>query len=132
MVSLSGAVQAELVAQHVRLRALLLAAESAARRYLAGDPDDDLGAALEALRGALAVHHAYEERYFENLLREGESSGTLRVERAIRDHRSEHVAMIELLDLDPQIVIDVLPELVDDLIAHIAAEERTFLGMLGV
>jgi len=128
MVSLPSAMHAELVAQHVRLRALLLSAESAARRYLAGDPAADFRAALDALRGALSVHHQYEERVYESLLREGESTGTLRVERMIRDHENEHVAMLELLELDAQIVVDVLAELADDLIAHIAAEERIFLG----
>jgi iron-sulfur cluster repair protein YtfE (RIC family) len=120
-------VRTELLAQHERLRRLATAAEAAARSFLRGGSASDLRQTIADLRQALADHNALEESVLEPILRGGDAFGSLRVERMIQEHRAEHTVMFESLDGDDLTVAELFPEFVEELIAHMAAEERTFL-----
>lgn len=112
-----------LLGQHDDLRRLLGRVRAAAAAEPAALPD-----LLAALRTAFADHNTAEERLLEPILRLDYAWGPPRVARMVEEHAGEHAAMRELIDpelADPVAVV----HLVEQIEAHMDAEERTFLSL---
>jgi iron-sulfur cluster repair protein YtfE (RIC family) len=120
-----------LIAQHDQIRGDLRGCSQLARRLRAGeDVHAELGTALAQLRADLTEHNATEADLIRPLLDNSPGWGTVLVDRMGESHVAEHAALWEMLT---GAVIDVaarMDDLVEDLDAHMAAEERTFLSPL--
>jgi len=117
----------QLLQEHARLRVLVRTAEDAAHRLLTGK--DDLGPfrlALTELRDAFAQHNISEEELLWHMLSDADAWGPVRVRGMIEEHVGEHCAMraalADELDIAPR-----MRDLAEELLAHMDAEERTFL-----
>jgi hypothetical protein len=118
----------QLLEEHRRLRLLVAAADEAAAILLAGRGDGSVfRVALAELRVALASHNDSEEALLEPLLAGADAWGPVRVRRMLEEHVAEHLAMRTTLQGDDVEVAPRMAELAEDLLAHIEAEERTFL-----
>jgi hypothetical protein len=118
-----------LLAQHDRLRTHLQTCTRLAR--LAGEgvsAGAELDAALAMLREELAAHNETEAAVIGALLRGPAPWGRLMVDRMFEEHVAEHAAFWELLSGTRDQVVARIEELADELDAHMAAEERTFLA----
>lgn len=118
----------QLLQEHARLRVLIAAAEHSAWRLLQGK--DDLGTFrqhLVELREAFAEHNVSEEQLLEPLLSGTDSWGPVRFRRMLEEHIGEHAAMRAALAGDELEVAPRLSDLAEELLAHMDAEERTFL-----
>ena len=118
-----------LLMQHERLRGLFGEALGLARRREAGG--EVAGALEELLR---EVGRAFEEhnRYEESVLRPmfvAQDWGWARVERMLEEHAEEHRVMITQLAGEAARSADALADLVEEVEAHMAAEERVFLNV---
>jgi iron-sulfur cluster repair protein YtfE (RIC family) len=109
--------RAQLLREHEHLRALL-----------ARLTETRTTAALLELRQAFAAHNASEEALLVPILAENPSVGPARIARMIEEHAAEHTAMRAALAGDDLEVAGRLDELAEDIDAHMAAEERTFLS----
>jgi iron-sulfur cluster repair protein YtfE (RIC family) len=118
-----------LLAQHERIRGLLALCSRLAGQHDAGEPvASELDEALAQLRDEVAAHnHAETEIIAELLQGPGPWSARL-VDRMLEEHLAEHAAFWELLCGTQAEVADRIVELAEDLDAHMAAEERTFLA----
>jgi iron-sulfur cluster repair protein YtfE (RIC family) len=117
-----------LLEQHARLRELAATAQSLATDVLAGA--SDIAAfcqAIDQLRHAVEEHNAREEAFLTPFLQAEPSLGALRARRMLEEHAAEHAVLLQTLDGDPREVAANLADLLDDLEAHMQAEERTFL-----
>jgi iron-sulfur cluster repair protein YtfE (RIC family) len=120
-----------LLAQHDQLREHLNHCSVLARRVLEGEPVHvELEAALGKLRHALMEHNATETNLVRPLLRGSTRWGALLVDRMLEEHVAEHAAFWDMLTGSPADVASRMNDLVDELDAHMAAEERTFLSPL--
>jgi iron-sulfur cluster repair protein YtfE (RIC family) len=119
----------QLLAQHDRLRAHLETCTRLAR-FSGGDDlaGSELDEALAALREELAAHNQAEAAIIGELLRGPAPWGKLLVDRMFEEHVAEHAAFWELLSGTRAEVAARIDELADELDAHMAAEERTFLA----
>ncbi len=118
-----------LLQQHARLRDLASAALSAAARRLAGDrPSSEFHQSIVDLRRALAEHNVCEEAFLDPLLRADKTVGAARVRRMMEEHIAEHAAFSAALEGDDLEVARGISDLVEELDAHMQAEERTFLS----
>jgi len=124
-----SAIRALLLEQHARLRGHLEATEDLAHELrLGASVRADFRDALSALLEALNVHNASEETLLLPLLRAGDVYGPARVSRMHEEHVSEHHLIRDaLVGHDLGVIAEKLPELAEDLRAHMDAEERTFL-----
>src|SRR6185436_10787126 len=88
--------------------------------------------ALSRLRADFDEHNRAETRLLLPLLlhrSEGRGTrGTLLAERMLEEHVAEHEALWALLDGQHRDIAANLEELMHELDAHMAAEERTFLS----
>ena len=103
------------------------AAEDAAHRLLTGT--DDLAPfrlALTELRDAFAQHNISEEELLWHMLSDADAWGAARVRLMIEEHVGEHCAMRAAL-VDELDVASRMRDLAEELLAHMDAEERTFL-----
>jgi iron-sulfur cluster repair protein YtfE (RIC family) len=118
-----------LLAQHEQLRDRLADCSALAKQLLEGDPVlGELEVALADLRGALAEHNAFESSMLGPLLGSSLDWGKVLVDRMLEEHIAEHAVFWELLAGTALEVASRMDELVDELDAHMAAEERTFLS----
>lgn len=118
-----------LLAQHERLRQLLDEMQRVATRVLAGEAVlADLAVRLEAVRNAFALHNATEEAMLEPILRIDFAWGPARIARMLEEHAAEHTSLRAALAGADLEVAAGIAELVEDIDAHMAAEERTFLS----
>jgi len=118
----------QLLQEHARLRVLVGAAGDAAHRLLTGK--DDLAPfrlALTELRDAFTLHNISEEALLEPLLTEADAWGPVRYRRMIEEHLGEHCAMRAALAGDELDIAPRMADLAEELLAHMEAEERTFL-----
>ena len=118
-----------LLAQHERLRERLEACTRLAKLYRLGQhvgPELDL--ALEALREDFAVHNEVEGTTIRRLLHGPAAWSSLLIDRMLEEHVAEHAAFWELLSGNRAEVVSRIDDLADELDAHMAAEERTFLA----
>jgi iron-sulfur cluster repair protein YtfE (RIC family) len=118
-----------LLEQHARLRDLAGAALSAAARRLAADgPTSAFHQSIVDLRRALAEHNVCEEAFLSPMLHADTTMGAARVKRMMEEHVAEHAAFRAAIQGDDLEVARGLPDLVEELEAHMQAEERTFLS----
>ena len=123
----------ELVRQHAQIRALAARVLGEATAQLgamaAGEtPCTAFHDSLIELRAVLTAHNAYEEAYLAPMLAVDAAMGPRRVSRMLEEHMAEHAAMVATLTGAELDVARRIPELVEELEAHLQAEERTFLS----
>lgn len=119
----------QLLAQHDHVRNLLDGGRVLAARFLAGEEVADLLCdRLTALREAFAAHNELELRVLEPMLRDADVWGPARVARMLEEHRAEHEIFAGFLCGDLGAVARRLAVFAEDIDAHMAAEERTFLS----
>jgi len=125
------AVRTTLVAQHDRIRTHLNVCSALARLLRDGQPlQVELDDALAQLRAELAVHNATETELVRPLLHGSPTWGAVLVDRMLEEHVGEHAAFWEILAGRADDVAIRIDDLVEQLEAHMAAEERTFLSPL--
>ena len=104
------------------------AAEDAAHRLLTGKGDlAPFRLALTELRGAFAGHNIREEELLGPLLSDADAWGPVRFRRMIEEHVGEHCAMRAAMVGDELDIAPRMADLAEQLLAHMDAEERTFL-----
>lgn len=84
--------------------------------------------ALDALRTEFGVHNQTETALIRDLMSGPGPWGTLLVDRMLEEHVAEHAAFWEALSGNIDDVTSRIMALADELDAHMAAEERTFLA----
>ena len=118
-----------LLAQHEQLRLLLDTCTRLAREQRAGEPvTAELDEALAELRDEFADHNQMETAVIADLLQCPAAWGSLLIDRMLEEHVAEHAAFWELLSGTQAEVAERIGELAEELDAHMAAEERTFLN----
>jgi iron-sulfur cluster repair protein YtfE (RIC family) len=118
-----------LLAQHERLRDRVAACTRLARLFREGQSTGrELDAALDALRAEFSLHNETETAVISKLLHGPSRWGTALIDRMLEEHVAEHAAFWELLSGTRDEMASRIDELADDLDAHMAAEERTFLA----
>ena len=118
-----------LLAQHDHIRRQLEVCTGLARLHRSGQAVGvRLDAALAELREQLAHHNQVETTIIANLLHGPAAWGSLLVDRMLEEHVAEHAAFWEHLSGTPGEVVARIDDLVEELEAHMAAEERTFLS----
>jgi hypothetical protein len=123
------AARSKLIAQHGRIRTHLSDCRTLARGLLDGQPvHRALDRALGRLRGDVIKHNTTETVLIRPLLRDSPGWGTLLIDRMLEAHVAEHAALCALLDGPVVEVAARIDELGEELDAHMAAEERTFLS----
>jgi len=115
--------------QHAGLRVRVGRCAELSARLLLGEPvANELAAELARLREQFTAHVEAEERLLEPALATSDAWGPMRVERMLEEHAAEHTAFVSKLDGDTRTVAGRFAEFAEDLDAHMAAEERTFLS----
>ena len=118
-----------LLAQHEEIRGHLFSCVALAQRLLRGEPVHfELEAALGRLRADFNEHNMTETRLVRSLLQDSPKWGTVLLDRMLEEHVAEHAAFWDLLGGTVGEVAARMEDLVDELDAHMAAEERTFLS----
>ena len=124
-------VRTTLLAQHELLRGHLATCTRLAELVRSGEPLGlELDEALARLRDDLSAHNQAESAVITKLLHGPSSWGSLLVDRMLEEHLAEHAAFWELLSGTRSEVAARIDDLADELDAHMAAEERTFLSPL--
>jgi iron-sulfur cluster repair protein YtfE (RIC family) len=124
-----------LLAQHGRIRENVAACSRLSERFRAGEPvAGELDLALAQLRADFDEHNRTETGLLLPLLlhaSQGQGTrGTLLAERMLEEHAAEHTAFWQRIDAPRHEVAANMDELIEELEAHMAAEERTFLSPL--
>lgn len=120
-----------LLEQHVRLRALLVEAAALARRQVAGEPvEAALESAVDRARQTFDEHNRFESSLLGPFFEAAGITGVLRLERMVAEHCEEHDAFSAFLRRPATELAPELADFVEELDAHIDAEERTFLAPL--
>lgn len=118
-----------LLAQHERLRERVETCTRLAKLHRLGEAvGRELDAALEVLREEFALHNETETKAIRRLLHGPAAWGSLLIDRMLEEHVGEHAAFWELLSGTRAEVAERIDDLADELDAHMAAEERTFLA----
>jgi hypothetical protein len=121
--------RARLLREHERLRSLLRDALAVSARLRAGEPvQTELQELLDRLRRAFAAHNRTEEAMLEPLLHADPAWGPARIRRMLEEHAGEHAALRAAFSGTALEVAARVPELAEDIDAHMDAEERTFLS----
>ena len=119
----------QLLAQHDRIRQHLERCTRLAAQQHTNDPvSEELDEALARLRDEFADHNQAETEIIASLLKGPAAWSSLMVDRMLEEHVGEHAAFWELLSGTRDEVADRIAELAEQLDAHMAAEERTFLS----
>lgn len=118
-----------LLEQHARIRRQLERCTTLAHRHRGGDEvNTELDRALAELREEFSDHNQSETAIIGELLRGPAAWGSLLVDRMLEEHVAEHAAFWELLSGTPGEIATRIDDLAEELDAHMAAEERTFLS----
>jgi iron-sulfur cluster repair protein YtfE (RIC family) len=118
-----------LLAQHERLREQARICTRLAKLFREGQNlGDELELALAGLREEFTTHNETETAVIRKLLHGPAAWGSLMIDRMFEEHVAEHAAFWELLAGTRREVAARIDELADELDAHMAAEERTFLA----
>lgn len=118
-----------LLAQHDQLRAHVQTATRLAKLHRAGHSlGPELDIALEVLREEFAAHNQTETAAVSRLMHGPAAWGSLMIDRMFEEHVAEHAAFWELISGTRSEVAARIDDLADELEAHMAAEERTFLA----
>ena len=124
-----------LLGQHERIRNDIAGCRTLSARYRGDEPvATELDLALAQLKADFDEHNRTETRLLlPLLLRESQgrgTRGTLLAERMLEEHAAEHAAFWQRIDAPRHDVAAHIDELSEELDAHMAAEERTFLSPL--
>jgi iron-sulfur cluster repair protein YtfE (RIC family) len=127
--TLPAATRARLLDEHEALRLRLARAEAMAKAMHEGFAvREEFREAVSALASTLARHNLHEEALLEPLLLLGDEMAPARVARMREEHAGEHAALrVALAEEDLATLAAALPDLAEELRAHMEAEERTFL-----
>jgi len=118
-----------LLAQHEEIRWHLEQCAALAVRFKSGaDVDRELEDALRELRREVEVHNEAENALIRVLLVRSARWGSQLIDRMVEEHSAEHAAFWTLLTGSVDEVATRISELNEQLDAHMAAEERTFLA----
>ncbi len=118
-----------LLAQHDRLRDHIQTCTRLARFFRAGmTSGTELDLELAALRDEFSLHNEAETTVIRTLLHGPAAWGSLMIDRMLEEHLAEHAAFWELLAGTTAEMAARIDDLADELDAHMAAEERTFLA----
>lgn len=118
-----------LLDQHARIRRQLEICTGLAERHRAGqDVGRDLDVAVGRLRDEFSDHNQTETAIIGELLHGPAAWGSLLVDRMLEEHVAEHAAFWELLTGTRAEIASRIDDLAEELDAHMAAEERTFLA----
>lgn len=118
-----------LLQQHERLRQQMQVCTRVATLFRAGQATGrELDIALEVLRQQFSLHNETETAVIQKLLHGPASWGSLLIDRMFEEHLAEHAAFWEMLSGTPGEVASRIDDLAEELDAHMAAEERTFLA----
>ena len=121
--------RSKLLAQHEQLRSHLEVCTRLATLFRAGSPVDlALDIALTQLRKDFTEHNETESAAVAQLLHGPSAWGSLLVDRMLEEHHAEHAVFWELLSGPLGEVATRIDDLAEQLDAHMAAEERTFLA----
>jgi len=120
-----------LLRQHAQLRELLAAVQTLVHWFASGAPvRATLEARLGDLRVAFLEHNHSEEAALEPLLLGATDAwGPARLARMLEEHRAEHRLMAEFLTRPIEEIVPEFGDFAEQLEAHMAAEERTFLSV---
>jgi hypothetical protein len=123
------ATRTRLLQQHERLRHHMNICTRLAQLFRAGQATGrDLDIALDVLREEFALHNETETAVIQKLLHGPASWGSLLIDRMFEEHVAEHSAFWDLLSGTHSEMASRIEDLADELDAHMAAEERTFLA----
>lgn len=118
-----------LLTQHEQLRDRLETCTRLAKLYRVGQPvGSELDLALEGLREDFAAHNDFESKTISRLLHGPAAWSSLLIDRMLEEHVAEHAAFWEILSGNRAEMVERIDDLADELDAHMAAEERTFLA----
>jgi len=118
-----------LLEQHDGLRVRTARCLALSERLLRGEPiAAELATEVARLREQFLEHNEVEQRLLEPLLARSDAWGPLRVERMLEEHAAEHAAFLEQLDGGTAEIAARFSDFAEELDAHMAAEERTFLS----
>ena len=127
-------IRSELLRQHDDLRARMRVTRAVAERALAGeDVREELRRLLTALTDAMRAHNSREEALMSKVFPELDAWGPVRREVMVEEHILEHEKLVNALvethpDSDPRPAAKVALELFEQMTAHMAREEKVFLG----
>ena len=120
-----------LIGQHDAIRTSLAECLGIAQRVRANEPSEtELELALERMRNQIYEHNLSETELIRPLLARTHQWGDRLIDRMIEEHLAEHVAMWSVLNQPAVVVAFELAGLAEELDAHMAAEERTFIAVL--
>lgn len=118
-----------LLIHHERIRNRLATCVELARGLRSGEGTQvELDAVLTDLRHLLEEHNQLETRAVRGLLAGTPEWGDLLVDRMLEEHVAEHAVFWDCLTGTTAEVAARIDDLADELDAHMAAEERTFLS----
>jgi iron-sulfur cluster repair protein YtfE (RIC family) len=118
-----------LLAQHEQLRRQLEVCARLAKLYRSGqEVGCELDASLGQLREQLGEHNHVETAIIGRLLRGPAAWGSLLVDRMLEEHVAEHAVFWEMLSGTQAQIAGRIDDLAEEIDAHMAAEERTFLS----
>lgn len=118
-----------LLDQHERLRDQLRTCTDLARLLRSGeDVAQQLDTALEQLRADFSEHNDTETTTIRQLLQPPAVWGAMLIDRMVEEHVGEHAVFWGLLSGTRGEVVGRIDDLAEELDAHMAAEERTFLS----
>jgi iron-sulfur cluster repair protein YtfE (RIC family) len=130
-----NAVRNTLLAQHERIREDVAACRRLSERFRAGEPvAAELDLALAQLRSDFDEHNRTETSLLLPLLLHASQGrgtrGTQLAERMLEEHAAEHATFWRRIEAPRHDIAVNMDELFEELDAHMAAEERTFLSPL--
>jgi len=123
------AARAKLLAQHEQIRTDLASCVALARQLGHGEsPHAAFELAIAQLRFDIDEHTDTESLVIGDLLQDAAEWGNVLVDRMIEEHVGAHDALLAALDGSAPDVALRMQDLAEQLDAHMAAEERTFLS----
>lgn len=121
--------RAMLLTQHARLRVQLDVCTGLARLYRCGQGvGSQLDLELWRLRDELDQHNQTENTVVGGLLHGLAAWGSLLIDRMLEEHVAEHAVFWNFLSGTRAEVVEKIDDLAEEIDAHMAAEERTFLS----
>jgi Hemerythrin HHE cation binding domain len=118
-----------LLEQHAGLRARTARCLELSQRLLRGEAvAPQLATEIVRLREAFTDHNDTEEQMLEPFLAASDAWGPLRVDRMLEEHAAEHTAFFAALEGSTAEIAARFADFAEEIDAHMAAEERTFLS----